>query len=710
MRKSRRKLAFQIKAALAIVAQSGLSGLTVAPPAVAQAPSAPHSARERIDLSGEWRFSRQEMKDAHRSDYSAAGWQTVTLPHTYNATDGEAGGTYYRGPAWYRRSLTLVPGAPARRHFLDFEGAALSTQVWVNGRPVGKHDGGYGRFRFDITELLQPGDNVLAVRVDNGRLPDVAPLKGDFTIFGGLYRPVRLISTADLHIDMLDDGGPGVYAHTVRIAGRRADVLARVRVRNDRRTPANAVVRTSILDAQGKLVDQQESAIRLLPTTTGVTRQALSIANARLWQGRRDPYLYKVRSEVLDGKGSPAIDQVSVPLGVRTFRVDPDRGFVLNGEPYRLYGANVSHSGRPGRGLTVTDEEIDEDVRIMAEMGVTGLRLTHVQHPQRIYEQAGRLGLLISTEVPLVEAVSEGPEFAANAARQMRELIKQNYNHPSVVLWGLGNELRESSPAAHHVLKTVQSVAKAEDPNRLTVYSHCCLDDYDPLIDHADLVSYNRYFGWYSGEFFDFAKALDTYRRDLGRRPFAITEYGAGASIHQQQDPPARPDPDGYWHPEQYQALFHEAYWPAIEQRPYIWGAFVWVGFDLASDRRNEGDRAGVNDKGLVHYDRKTRKQAYYWYQANWAPEPMVHITSRRFTPRPAELVEVKVYSNLSRASLSINGVTLDEQPVIGRIARWRQVRLRPGANSISVIATDGAKRAADSVSWVHQPPAVSSR
>jgi len=571
----------------------------------------------------------------------------------------------------------------------------------VNGRSAGRHDGGYAGFRFDVTELLRPGRNTVAVRTDNSNLTHVAPLQGDFSIFGGVYRPVALVSTADLHVDMLDHGGPGVYARTQTLASDRAVIGVRTRVRNDGPAPANAVVRISILDAEGRTVAQRADRIAAPARRTREAAQTLSIPRPRLWRGRADPYLYRVRAEVLSGPAGAVLDAVTVPLGVRTVAVDPERGFLLNGRPYRLYGANLSHPGRPGRGLAVTDAEIDEDLRIMAEMGVTGLRLTHVQHPPRVYERADQLGLLLSTEAPLVDKVSEGPDFLNNAAQQMRELIRQTYNHPSVVVWGLGNEQRTSSAAANAVLAQLQRIAKAEDPDRPTAYSHCCLKDDDPLADHADLLAFNRYYGWYGGEFAQFGRWLDTYRREHPRRLFAVSEYGAGASIWQQEDPPRQPDPDGPWHPEQWQALLHEAYWREIEARPYLWSSFVWVAYDFASDRRNEGDRAGINDKGLVTYDRRTRKQAYHWYQANWSEEPMAHITSRRHVLRRNPLVEVKVYSNRPAVALQVNGVNLGQRPVEGRIARWTEVRLAPGRNLIRVTAGEGVS---DQVEWTYEP------
>jgi hypothetical protein len=654
--------------------------------------------RHIIPLDGEWRFARQEMVGASDPSYVDAGWPVVSVPHSYNADDGEAGGSYYRGAAWYRRHVDLKAVEAGRRYFIEFDGVTLTAQLWLNGRAVGRHDGGYARFRFDVTDSLKAGRNVIAVRVDNSRLPHVAPLKGDFTIFGGIFRPVRLVSTRAVHIDMQDFGGPGVYAHVARLGAVRADIATTTMVRNTTPNAIEAQVTTVIRDAAGRDVARGTGWVRVLPKESRAFRQALAVATPRLWHGLKDPYLYTVESTVSHA-GTPS-DRVRVPLGIRTVAVDPDRGFLLNGKPYALYGANVSHSGRPGKALVVSDAEIAQDVEIMQEMGVTGLRLTHVQHPAAMYAEGDRRGLLLLTEVPVVDAVSEGPEFVENASRQMRELIKQTYNNPSVVVWGIGNEVREVTPAGNHVLASLHAVAKDEDPSRPTVYAHCCPSEFAPLVDHADLLSYNRYFGWYDGAFGDLGPALDRYHKHLPTKPIAVSEYGAGGSIHQQQDPPDRPVHNGQWHPEQYQTLFHEAYWPQIAARPFIWSAFVWVGFDLASDRRNEGDRAGINDKGLVSYDRATRKMAYYYYQAQWSKTPMAYITSRRFTQRTTPQVEVKVYTNSPSLTLSVDGRSLGTQAPVGGIVRWQNVQLTTGPNRLRVVDPTGT--VSDEVTWTY--------
>jgi beta-galactosidase len=386
-------------------------------------------------------------------------------------------------------------------------------------------------------------------------------------------------------------------------------------------------------------------------------------------------------------------------VGVRRVEVDPQRGLLLNGRPYALHGVNYFHPGRPGKGLAVGDAEIDEDLRILQELGVSGLRLVHFQHPQRVYERADELGLLLWTEVPLNASLHDSAAFRANLAQQLRELMQQQRNHASVVIWGLGNEVYQADDTVRAQLAELHRLARQEDPGRLTAYAHCCAADDHPIALQADITGYNRYYGWYDQAFSDIGPWADALHQRLPSLAIGLSEYGAGASVLQQEDPPRRPVAPSRWHPEQYQALYHEAAWRQIEAAPWLWSAFVWVGFDFPSPGRNEGDAPAINDKGLVTLDRKVRKDAYYWYQANWSKRPMVHVTSSRAVQRKEADTEVKVYSNQEKVSLRVNGVDLGERAVEGRIARW-PVRLQPGSNRIEARAGS----LSDSVEWRLEP------
>ncbi len=646
----------------------------------------PAHARTVTPLLSHWHVLRADAPHAQDPGFDDAAWPLVDLPHSFNAVDADASGegSYYRGPAWYRHDLTLTPAA-GQRYVLQFDGAALITDVYVNGQAVGHHEGGYAAFRFDITNALHAGANVIAVRVDNTKVPQIAPLTGDFNVFGGLTRGVALITAPAVHLSLSDHGGPGVYATTRALD---ATIAVHALISNDGANSAVVSLRTRIVDADNRTVASTTHAVRVSAGSTAPADMVLHVRHPHLWQGRKDPYLYYV---VTDLPG----DSVTVPLGIRTVSIDAKTGFQLNGQPYRVYGADMQQPVRIGKGTGVSNDDIDEDMHILDDLRATGLRLAHMQHPQRVYDDADAMGLLVTTEVPLVDEMSETPEFKANIVEQMRELVAQNYNHPSVIMWGLGNELHASTPFTNDVLATLGATAKTMDPDRPTVYSHCCMADDDPITRHSDVISYNRYFGWYSGELDGMAGWADALHAKWPDRVFGVSEYGAGASVDQQEDPVKRPNTQATWHPEQYQALYHEANWQQLAARPFIWSDFVWVAFDFPAIGRNEGDRPGINDKGLVTEDRKTKKDAYYWYQANWSAIPMLHITSPRATPRRLRRVTVKIYSNQAEVHLSLNGVALGAVAVTDHIATLG-LDLKDGDNLVEVFAGD----VTDRVSW----------
>jgi beta-galactosidase len=666
------------------------------------------SAEETALVEG-WRFVREDVQGAQAPRFDDAAWSSVVVPHTYNAADsgiggakarGEPEGVYYRGPAWYRLSLDHAP-EPGKRYYLHFGGATLKADIFLNGRAIGTHEGGYAAFRYDVTDALRAGRNLLAVRVDNARNTRYAPLNGDFNIFGGLYREVKLIEAPDLHIDLLDHAGPGLHVRTASLADGQADIAARVLVKNDRRSSAQFEVVTRIIDADGATVAESRTPTTLEAGRGQAVEQTLRLAEPKLWEGRRSPYLYQVKTEILvDGQ---PIDSAQALLGVRTVGLNAQGQFTLNGQPYALYGANIQMPTRFGKGPIVTDAEIDEDMKIMADMGVTALRLAHMQHPPRVYEEADRLGILLTTEVPLIDDMDPSDDFRENLVQQMRELIAQTDNHPSVGLWGIGNELRTSGDAANRLLAALQSTAKELDPGRPTTYAHCCLDDDDSIAQHSDTVSYNRYFGWYWTEAKDIGPWADELHARMPNRPIGVSEYGAGASILHQEDPVMRrPVADGYWHPEQWQTSFHEVHWRELGARQYLWSNFIWLGFDFPSFKRNEGDRPAINDKGLVTEDRRTFKDAYYWYQANWSDVPMLHITSRRDVNKRIARVKVKVFSNQPQVRLRLNGGDWATVPVVDHAAVW-DIDLASGENVVDAVTEVDGRELTDSVRWTYR-------
>jgi beta-galactosidase len=668
---------------------------------LASAPFPVLAASER-PLSNGWHFVKADASGAEAPAFDDRAWQVVSVPHTYNASDsgiggakarGEPEGVYYRGPAWYR--LTFDAQAEAgKRYLLDFGGVSLKAQVWLNGVRLGEHKGGYSAFRFDATAALRPGGNVLAVRVDNARDTQIAPLNGDFNVFGGLARPVGLIEEDALAFDRLDHAGPGLQARTTALNGRNATVALTLALRNDRPVAARFAVTSRILDADGKVVAKATRPMALAAGATGKLDVSLPVRGAHLWQGTKAPYLYRVVAEI--SEGGRVVDSQSAPLGVRTVAVRKDGTFLLNGAAYPLRGVNLQLPTRFGQGPVVTDAQIDEDLGLFAEMGATGLRLAHMQHPPRVYERADQLGLLVLTEVPLIDDHDPSDAFRENLVEQMRELIAQSGNHPSVALWGIGNEIRKSDTASNRILTELQATAKALDPTRPTTYAHCCLDDADPIAQHSDTVSYNRYFGWYWTQAEDIGPWADALHAKLPGRPFGVSEYGAGGSVLHQEDPVMkRPESNGYWHPEQWQTDFHIKHWRAMKTRPFLWSTFVWVGIDFPSFKRNEGDRPAINDKGLVTEDRKTRKDAWYWYQANWSDTPMLHLASRRDVNKRTQRVVAQAFTNRPDVEMRLNGGAWTKVPVTDHIAAW-PIDLAPGANRVE--ARSGTL--GDAVEW----------
>ncbi|MEG3181133.1 glycoside hydrolase family 2 protein [Sphingomonas sp. LT1P40] len=662
---------------------------------------------QELPLAEGWRFVKDDAKGAERPGFDDARWARVAVPHTYNAEDsgiggakarGEPEGVYYRGPAWYRLKIDHKP-QPGTRYLLHFGGATLKADVWLNGTKVGGHAGGYAAFRFDVTSSLKAGENLLAVRVDNAKNPQISPLNGDFNIFGGLYREVKLIATPELHLDRLDHAGPGIRARTEALGKNAATIGATVAVVNDRAAPASFQIVTRILDATGKAVATQRSPLTLAPGARGTAEQKFTLKSPKLWEGRKSAYLYRVVSDVV--ANGRTIDSQSVPLGVRTIAVKQDGTVLLNGKRYPLYGVNLQHPSRYGRGPIVTQAEIDEDLQLMDEMGVTAIRLAHMQHPQRVYDRADELGILLLTEVPLIDDHDQSDAFRINLVAQMRELIAQTFNNPSVALWGIGNEIRKSDAASNRILAELNTTAKTLDPWRPTTYAHCCLDDNDPIALHSDTVSYNRYFGWYWTKSEDIGPWADELHAKMPTRPIGVSEYGAGASILHQEDPVVkRPESNGYWHPEQYQTDFHVKHWLEMKKRPFLWSTFIWLGIDFPSFKRNEGDRPAINDKGLVTEDRQTKKDAYYWYQANWAEKPMLHITSRRDVDKRTSQVKVMVFSNLPTIELRLNGGAWKTVPVTDRMATWT-IELTKGENRVEARGrAAGGTTLTDNVTW----------
>ncbi len=669
----------------------------------------PGGTDPRIDrlIDDQWKFMRSNPVGASMVRFDDSHWEPVTLPHTWNALDGQDGGNdYYRGTGWYRKVLPIEDSLRSKRVYLRFEAASLVATVFVNGTEVGAHNGGFAAFCFDITSAVKFGEpNLIAVRVNNARNTEVSPLSGDFTVFGGIYRNVHLLFLNPLSITPLDHGSSGVYLRQKHIDPSSAQVEAVVMVRNGEERPGTAKIQWSVMEKGGKVVVRKDSTVTIDAMTTTAVRADLTLASPHLWQGRVDPYLYTVRTE-LSGDGN-LLDRVDQPLGLRRYTVDPERGFFLNGKSYPLHGVN-RHQDRVNMGWAITEKEQKEDYGLIEELGCTVVRLAHYQHAQAFYDLCDRGGMVVWAELALVDQITESQHFVDNCKQQLTELILQNYNHPSICFWSMENELIPDPNPTYYgsVVRELHELAKRLDPTRLTTAASRGNYDGTALINTAtDVIGYNVYKGWYEGMPEDFAVYADELHRRFPQRAMAISEYGAGAGTTQHELPAEKPVPQGAWHPEEWQATVHEIIWKAMAKRPFLWGTFVWNMFDFASDGRSEGEQPGRNDKGLVTYDRKIRKDAFYFYKSFWNPQPMVHITSKRYDPRPSGKTLFKVYSNLPEVRLTIDGTPLKMVDNDGNIFIWRDVDVSPGTHTVVARAGESDTAIADSCTWTFKEP-----
>jgi len=666
-----------------------------------------------VPVTDGWKFVRADVNGAEAVAFDDSKWSQVVLPHTWNDKDIIGGGNYYRGPGWYRIKLTIPEAAKGQRLFIHFEAASLVADVYFNGVRLGQHRGGFTAFCYELTPYIQRGGtNILAVRVDNSFFEDVPPLGGDFNIYGGIYRPVWLIVKNQVCVTPLDYASPGIYLKQTKVTKEEAivDVLAKVSNGLDR--PVSAHLLALYGDANGVFSERIRKRVNVVEIGAGKTvslYDQIRIANPHLWNGRKDPYMYQVKVILFcDYNVVDEIGGTLGALGLRYYSVDANKGFFLNGESYPLHGV-CRHQDRIGKGWAISYADQDEDASMILEIGANCVRLAHYPHSNYFISLCDKAGLVVWAEIPLVNQVYDTPAFAENAKQQLTELIRQKYNHPSIFVWGLYNELGNSGRCddPRPLLNELQSLAKQEDSTRLTTAaSNDPSNKWPGLRAIADLIAWNTYPGWYYGSPSQMNQLIDKYKRDANDKPVGISEYGAGASIKQhEQNIKKGPTPGGKWHPEEWQAIVHEENYAAIEARPYLWGSFAWVMFDFSSAWRKEGDAPGVNDKGLVTADRKTRKDAFYFYKAKWTTEPFVYITSRRHTERTDPNTTVKVYSNCDSVELKINGQTIGSQTGKNCVFKWFDIRLKPGLNTIEVSATRDGKTYADKCEWTLMPP-----
>ena len=594
--------------------------------------------RTIVNINQKWAFAKQTTQIPTTIDDK---WEYVNLPHSWNAVDGQDGGNdYFRGDCMYVKTINKADLPDADRYYLEIRGANSSAEVFVGGESLAVHHGGYSTWRVDLTDKLTE-ETQIAVLVNNAANETVYPQMADFTFYGGIYRDVNIICVSESHFDLDYYGGPGIKVTPV-VEGKDANVEVEVFLTNAKQ--GQSVVYT-LLDAEGNEVASMANS---------EMKANFKIENVHLWNGRKDPYLYTAKAELLeDGK---VLDHVSARFGCRSYEINAAKGFILNGEEYPLRGVS-RHQDRWGFGNALLPEHHEEDIDLICEVGCTTIRLAHYQHDQYFYDLCDEKGLVIWAEIPYIS--KHMPTGRENTVQQMKELIVQNYNHPCIVVWGLSNEIsiggsNEDLLENHRILN---DLCHEMDKTRLTTIaavSMCSMDD--PYLQIPDVVSYNHYFGWYGGDTSMNGPWFDDFRKKHPNIPIGISEYGCEALNWHTSDPQQGD------YTEEYQAYYHEELIKQIAARPYLWATHVWNMFDFGADARNEGGENGQNHKGLMTFDRKYKKDSFFAYKAWLNPEPMVHLCGKRYIDRVEDVTKVTVYSNQPAVELFANGASLGVQ------------------------------------------------
>ena len=599
--------------------------------------------RNIMELKDNWMF----VKEAENAEDAASKeGTTISLPHTWNAVDGQDGGNdYHRGTCWYVTKFQKPEFEAGSQVYVEFLGASVIADVYLNGEAVAHHEGGYSTFRVNLTDKLQE-ENVLTVALNNADNNYVYPQKADFTFYGGLYRMVNLIVVPESHFELDYVGGNGIaVTPTVECDENRVPTgKASVKVETWVTGNADSVVIT---------ITGEDSESKTVVVVDGHAEATFELEHVHLWDGVDDPYLYHAKAELSSG------DVTETTFGCRSFYTDPEKGFVLNGRVYPLRGVS-RHQDRAGAGNALSYEMHKEDMEIIKEIGANTIRLAHYQHAQEFYDLCDEYGMVIWAEIPYI--TMHMPNGRANTLSQMEELVVQNYNHPSIVCWGLSNEITAATPVDEDLLENhrlLNDLCHKLDQTRFTTMANVFMQETDsPLLEIPDVNSYNLYFGWYLGELEQNDEFFDEYHAKYPDRCIGFSEYGADANPQYQSTAPTHGD-----YSETYQTVYHEHMLKMIEERPYLWATHVWNMFDFAADGRDEGGKHGENQKGLVTMDRKLKKDAFYLYKAYWNKEDaFVHICGRRYVDRKEDTTEVKVYSNQTTVSLYVDGTLLETQ------------------------------------------------
>lgn len=632
-----------------------------------------------------------------------SGWKAVEIPHTWNAQDMQLSfDNFYAGPAYYKKRYRLPAEWKDKRVFLRFEGVGAVAEVYVNGSLATTHKGAYSAFACEIGTLLKAGEeNEIIVKADNASRPDVIPINHVlFGVYGGMYRPVWLIVTDSCNICVTDCASPGVYITQKHVSKKQADVKVKVKLDNGTLQPVPLTLQNTIYDQAGKQVAADEQSFELTPQGVQTFEANFKVKHPTLWQGRKNPYLYKVVSRLV--QNGKVIDEVVQPLGLRKYEIVAGKGFYLNGEKYPMYGV-TRHQDWWELGSALKNENHDFDLAAIMDIGATTVRFAHYQQSDYLYSRCDSLGLIIWAEIPFVNRVS-GLE-AENARNQLRELIRQSFNHPSIYVWGLHNEVYHPHEYTKELTQSLHELAKTEDPDRYTVsvngYGHM----EHPVNLNADIQGMNRYFGWYEKKLQDIEPWVEGLEKNYPNQKLMLTEYGADANIlHQSEYLGNSLNWTKPFYPETFQTKTHEYQWSVIAKHPYIIASYLWNMFDFATPLADRGDLPARNMKGMITFDRKTKKDSYYWYKANWSESPVLYLTQRRNVDREKRVTSVTVYSNIGTPTVYLNGKELtgirkgytDVHYIIDN------VKLADGKNTVKAEVTKDGKTYEDTIEWMY--------
>ncbi|MFV0505912.1 MAG: glycoside hydrolase family 2 protein [Bacteroidales bacterium] len=678
-------------------------------------------ARERISFNDGWSFKKgpfQKNNSVLSSNLMGGKWQTVQIPHTWNAKDMQTAMAnmsafrnpqerFYTGEGRYKK--TYVPDVSLRnkRVFLRFEAVGTVAKVYVNNQFAGSHKGAYSAFTVEIGRLLKYGEeNEIVVVADNSERPDVIPINNVlFAVYGGIYRDISLITTDKINIAVDDYASPGIYISQEIVSPKSAQVKLKIKIDNKTGETQNVKLRTSIYEYDGKKLKTKKETIKELPPQgRQFVNQQISVDEPRLWQGLEDPYLYKVVTQVISN--DKVVDEVVQPLGLRRFELKTGDGMYLNGKKVPMYGV-CRHQDWWEKGSAITRVEHSTDLAIIKEMGATTIRLAHYQQAEYIYAKCDSIGFIVWAEIPFVNRVSTLERD--NAKQQLTELIRQNYNHPSIYTWGLHNEVYTPFEQTIPLTTELNDLAKTEDPYRYTV-SVTGYNRVDATANNnADIQGINHYFGWYGGKISDIENWAKQVAEKFPNHKLIFSEYGGEANINQQREDVGEVgDCCGYdkKYYETFGTKFHEVHWGVLEKSKHLLASYIWNTFDFATPMSSQGGVHSRNMKGLVTFDRKTKKDPFYWYKANWSKEPVLYLTQRRAVNRTKQQTPISIYSNIGTPQLFVNGLEITDFKTGNTAVHYifNNVQLKEGENIIETRIEQGGQIYKDEITWSYNP------